>query len=193
MSLDDSAIRELEFWASSLSSFNGRSAVPLLSSVTLHTDASDIGWGAWVAGERIAFGAFSPELLATDPSSTRRELAAILCAFRSPTIRSALAGQRILILVDSSAAVANLHNGGGPVPELSQLVKSIWSECVSIGADASAERVSRSLNQRADQLSRRLDDADWSLDQKSADLVIGKFGQPSLDRFATVYRCLSAI
>jgi len=118
-------------------------------------------------------------------SSTYRELAAVLFALRSKEIGDRLAGQRCTFLLDSTAAVANLANGGGPVAELTELAKLIWIECVAKGIDASPHWVRRDRNTYADFLSRQSDRADWVISQSALEEIKLVFGTPSIDRFAS--------
>ncbi len=182
----EACTQELTFWATALSRFNGRSAVARPASARLRTDASDLGWGAWIEGSDIqAFGAFPPDWQVEKKSSTFRELAAVLFALKSDPINQALSHQRVALVLDSTAAVGNLANGGGPVPELCILTRQIWEECVAFGIDASAVWARRDTNSRADTLSRTAELAEWSLSASSRLRIQEKFGTPSVDRFAT--------
>jgi hypothetical protein len=182
--LSEDARQELDFWQTSLARFNGKAMNRPPSAHYLHTDASDSGWGAHV-GSASAFGRFADEVKVT--SSTHRELTALLCALRSPEIRKHIRNARVSFVLDSTAAVYNLNNGGGPVPDLSRLVKEIWHECLALEVDASAEWVSRDKNERADALSRHRDTADWSLRDDLFLLMDRKWGPHTVDRFASFY------
>jgi hypothetical protein len=187
VSLTPEAVQEVEFWLSSLRAFNGRPLSRATSTHYLHTDASDDGWGAHVGHSASAFGLFLPEIRAPLSSSTYRELTALLFALRSPAIREHIRDSRVSFVLDSTASVYNINKGGGPVQELSALVKLIWHECLELGVDATAEWVSRDRNEKADTLSRFADTADWSLDPKLFAKLDKRWGPHTVDRFASFY------
>jgi hypothetical protein len=187
VTLSAEAMDELEFWASSLCLYKKKPIVRSPSSLFLHSDASDDGWGAHLADATEAFGLFPPALRAPLTSSTHRELLGLLCALRSPSIFTPLKNSRVTFVLDSLASVYNLNKGGGPVPELSALVKQIWLECARWGIDATAEWISRDRNERADQLSKFRDTADWALHPSLFAAVDQLWGPHTVDRFASAH------
>jgi hypothetical protein len=185
--LTPEAVGELRFWVAQLPAFNGREIVRPASNVLLLCDASDDGWGAHLSTDldTCAFGCFPEELCAPATSSTFRELYGLWCALASPTIAKALAGTRASFILDSQAAVFNLRKGGGPVPALSEIVKEIWSLCITLSIDAVADWISREGNKRADALSRYNDHGDWTLRRDLFEAIDRKFGPHTIDLFAS--------
>ena len=182
--LTPEAIGELRFWADHLAAFNGRSIIRPASERLLFSDASDVGWGAHVGADASvsAYGLFRD--VDAKASSTHRELLGLLYALRSAPIAAALASSRVTFLLDSQAAVWNLAKGGGPVPELSQIVKQIWQECLKHAIDATPEWIRRDRNAAADDLSRYRDAADWQVAPEAFASIERKFGPHTVDRFA---------
>lgn len=177
---------ELKFWSVQLPNYKSLGMVAAPTTIRLNCDASDDGWGAHTSATS-AFGYFDPDLCAPYTSSTFRELLGLLHAIRSPTIARAIAGQRVMFILDSMAGVRNLLKGGGPVPELSDLVKQIWTQCIAIGTDASADWVRRDRNERADVLSKFRDSADWMLNPELFAAIDRRWGVHSVDRFAVTH------
>jgi hypothetical protein len=184
--ISENAVEELRFWKESLPLFNSKAVIRDDSTLHLFSDASDDGWGAHVNGKS-AFGLFEKKACAPHTSSTYRELLALLSALRSPAISEHIRESRVTFVLDSTAAVFNLQKGGGPVRELSALVKDIWKECIAHTIDATAEWISRDKNEEADILSRFRDAADWSLNPALFQQLEGRWGPHSIDRFATQY------
>lgn len=191
VTLSQRAMEELRFWRDQLQNYTSHGMIPAQFTTTLHCDASDDGWGAHCHAAS-AFGYFDPDLCAPHTSSTYRELMGLLHAIKTPEIVEVIRNQRARFILDSSAAVFNLNNGGGPKPDLAQLVKEIWAQCVRIGVDASAEWVSRSKNEYADTLSKYRDRADWMLNRSLFSALDRRWGPHTVDRFASAHnaQCL---
>ena len=182
--LSDAAVDELQFWKSQLPNFSSHAMIPAQFTIRLHCDASDDGWGAHCL-DASAFGYFEYDQCSPLTSSTYRELRGLLFAIRTPEIAGAIRGQKVMFVLDSLAGVYNLLKGGGPKEDLSLLVKSIWRECVSLGADASAEWVSRNDNEYADYLSKYRDRSDWRINPDLFARIDNRWGPHSVDRFAS--------
>ena len=187
--LPPDALTELKFWSENLHSFTALGMVPAKSVLRLYCDSSEDGWGAHTIGVA-AFGMFEAAEIGT--SSTHRELLGLLSAIRTPSIRKAIANRRITFVLDSRAAVQNLLKGGGPKPDLCELVKAIWTECLSLNSDAGAEWIAREENELADQLSKFRERADWSLHPDLFFQLDTMFGPHTVDRFAARHNTLCA-
>ena len=184
IALSEAAVSELDFWSRHLTDYKSQGMIPARSVLRMHCDASEDGWGAHCIGAA-AFGRFEEKELLT--SSTYRELLGLLHAIRSPLIRYAIANRRVTFVLDSQAATYNLLKGGGPKPDLSLLVKQIWDECVSCGADATAEWIPREENAFADALSKLRDRSDWQINPHIFDALNDQFGPFDIDRFAAAH------
>jgi len=179
--------------------------------IMLEVDASDSGWGAIIRlptskSEYSLFGeqcirdpvlhspyqgkglACSAGILAFDElvtSSTMRELLGLRYAISDPRIQKFLAGKRVLIRMDNAGAIANLRKGGGPVPGLSDVTRSILILLRELNASASFMWIPRELNVIADKLSKREEFTSLCLEQESAELLFRRFRKCTVDRFAS--------
>ena len=88
----------------------------------IYVDTSETGWGAMINGEKWR-GWLDASLIGT--SSTMRELEGVLCLLHVEKIAELIRGKWIRLTMDSSAGIANLMKGGGPVPELCRVIKLI--------------------------------------------------------------------
>ena len=147
------ALADLNFWALRLGKQNG---LPINDEgtevhLTMHTDASDVGWGAHtdVAGSATA-GELPLAVLGS--SSTAREIAGVLEA--AARMVAPLRGRRVRLCMDSLPAICNFVNGGGPVEELNALVKQWWVWCRRHSVTPLYHWVRREQNQHADDLSK---------------------------------------
>lgn len=148
------ALADLNFWALRLGKQNG---LPINDEgtevhLTMHTDASDVGWGAHtdVAGSETA-GELPLAVLGS--SSTAREIAGVLEA--ATRMAGSLRDRRVRLCMDSLPAICNFVNGGGPVEELNALVKQWWVWCRQHRVTPLYHWVRREQNQQADDLSKQ--------------------------------------
>jgi hypothetical protein len=114
--LDRDARAELTFWTERITALNGCPIAAPGHQLVAHADAGSTGWGFWL-NELDAFGVLPKEFIGE--SSTARELVAVILGFER--LKSRLRGQRVLLQMDSFAAVRNIVKGGGPVSRLSSL------------------------------------------------------------------------
>ena len=149
------ALADLAFWAHRLGKQNGL-PIPDKGSevhvdITISSDASDIGYGAHVDGNRTGVSGLLPvEFLGE--SSTAREIKGVLMA--AEQMKGELRGRRVRIRMDSHPAICNFISGGGPVLELNRLVREWWVWCKKNRVTPLYEWVPREQNQTADDLSK---------------------------------------
>ena len=152
--LTSEAAEELVFWRDNLRTMNGTPIKCRAETIAIHVDASATGIGATT--EDKSFSVPLPEGM-VDISSTARELWTVLRVFER--WGKSLRGEHVRFVMDSLPAARNLVKGGGPVTELSNMVKNIWREAKQCGASYTVTWVEREQNQRADVLSKGW--ADW--------------------------------
>jgi len=143
------AAEEIRFWCENLERLNGAAIMAPEHELIAHTDASEHGWGLTVA--RKSFGGYLPEAV-IGSSSTMRELVALAIGLRAAA--SDIAGKRLLVKMDSRPATRNLVKGGGPVPELCDVVRVIWKFCEENKTTPTYFWVPRKENKVADELSK---------------------------------------
>ena len=152
-------LEELKFWFCNIESFNGYSIRrPLESSTVVFSDASDTAFGGFSASldGTVASGMFTTDDLGQ--SSTFRELKAIYYVLLS--FVEHLKHKRVRIFTDNQSA-ARLVSVGSSKVHLQSVALSIFRFCFSHGIALEAQWIPRSLNERADLLSRFVDKDDW--------------------------------
>jgi hypothetical protein len=170
VALDEDAREELLFWKARMPSLNGSPIAAPQFQMVAHADAGSSGWGFWVS-DHSACGWLPRDILGT--SSTLRELVAVAMGLKA--LQSVLAGQKLLLQLDSFAAVRNLVKGGGPVPALSDWVKRIWKFCDEQKIRLTAVWIPREQNVRADALSKVADQC-WRLSPSGIRRALHAFG-----------------
>ena len=106
---NNSCLADLQWWSVESHLLVGLSPLDLPQpGLALYTDASDLGWGAFLADDHLS-GLWSPEFSLY--SINRRELLAVLYGVRGflPVFRS----QSVSLFVDNMTALSYLRNQGG--------------------------------------------------------------------------------
>lgn len=155
--LREKALEDLNFWAYRLGKQNG---LPIRdptqeAHVTIYCDASDVGWGAHAehGGQRVGEGEGRLPREVLGESSTARELRGLLLA--TSEMADTLRGRNVRVRMDSLPAIRNLINGGGPVEQLSDMVREWWIWCKAHKVTPLYEWIPREQNTGADELSKR--------------------------------------
>ena len=117
-------------------------------------------------------------------SSTFRELKAIYYVLIS-FVRH-LKHKRVKIFTDNQSAARIVSVGSFNV-HLQSVALSIFRFCFSHGIALEAQWIPRSLNERADLLSRFVDKDDWRINPSVFRLVDAKWGPHTIDRFSSYY------
>ena len=190
--LDEECRAELAWWESHLTTWNGRSLVAQPPTLTIETDASTIGWGAFCQGERTG-GAWTQseremhinclELLGAD--------LAVKCFAKGQTNLS------ILLRMDNTTAISYINRLGGTVsPQLNQLARDLWLWCMNRNITLKAVHLAGKLNVIADEESRSMKDrADWKLCPRVFQMIDRRLGPLQVDQTlqpATTVRELEA-
>lgn len=179
--LSPGAVVELKFWSrmtrTDMCSPIWRDA--RVAQVTINTDASGFGRGA-VMGDREAQGYLSaPERLL---SSGEREVIAVLRGLKS--FDALLEGKRVLVLSDSTNAVAIIDHGSSK-PSLNALAVEIYHFCLMHCIILTVKWVPREQNSAADSVSKWQDSSDWKLNPSWFRELDAQFGPHTVDRFAS--------
>lgn len=119
--------------------------------LNVHSDASDVGYGAHTETTAIR-GELSEETLGE--SSTARELEAVIRIAKEMAEKEDMRGKRVRVTMDSYPALRNLVNGGGSVAILNALVREWWVWCKARGIMPLYKWVPREQNVTADELSK---------------------------------------
>ena len=141
---------DLNWWASCGPSLPPRSLSPFSEDITLFSDASNSGWGAW-SSNLSSYGKWS--LDERMDHINIKELKSVLFAFLS-LFRSTFSCS-ILIRSDNSTVVSYINKQGGTSCKiLCGLALELWQFCVSRSISISALHIAGELNSYADKLSR---------------------------------------
>jgi hypothetical protein len=179
--LDRYCILELEFWHSNLKIVNCRSFTPKpAANKTFFSDASQLACAAHSGdGKLIAHRMFTE--LERAESSTFRELAAIKFALEA--FESALQHSKVKWFTDSQSA-AKIIQVGSMKFKLHQMAFPVFSICLKARIELDIQWIPRSLNEKADYLSKIIDYDDWEITPQLFRLLEGKFGPHTVDCFA---------
>lgn len=148
----------------------------------IYSDASLSGWGAMCEG-RSARGFWN--------SKERREhinyleLAAAFFALKC--FAGEMSECEILLKIDNSTAIAYVNKMGGTrFPKLNSIARDIWQWCEKRKIWLRASYIPSKENVIADRESRVQNiDTEWELNPEAYNLIIAKFGTPTIDLFAS--------
>jgi hypothetical protein len=154
--LREAAMRDVWFWAMRLgrSQFNGLPIHEFGEAVhmTMNTDASDVGWGAYSGDDGgWKIGGELPQEVLTH-SSTAREIKGLQLAAAQRV--DSMRGRNVRICMDSYPAIRNLINGGGPVEFLNEMVREWWEWTRGHKIRPTYQWIPREENTEADKLSK---------------------------------------
>ena len=180
-----SLLIELKFWFCNIDCFNGYSLRPPLATHTVvFSDASDVAFGGFSASldGTVVSGMWEPEDIGR--SSTFRELKAIYFVLLSYVAQ--LKHKRVKIFTDNQGA-ARIVAIRSSKANLQALAMDIFNLCLVNNIVLEAQWIPRSLNERADLLSRFVDKDDWSINPSVFRDIDAKWGPHTIDRFASHY------
>ena len=173
---------DLSWWIEEAAKHNGRTIQITHWDLTIETDASKLGWGAFCQGVRTG-GSWTP-------LEKRRHInyLELLAAFLA--LRSFLASKRrlsVLLRIDNVTAIAFLNRMGGThSQELSDLAVEVWRWCLENEITIHAEHLPGRENVRADWESRHVrDSSDWMLQRSIFLQLESRLGPFSIDLFAS--------
>ena len=123
----------------------------------VYTDAGEFGLGGWAVlpdGERVEFSTMYQDARIVGKSSCFRELFGV--ARVAEAFVEHLRGRKVRFVMDAAAAVRNMCNQGGKVPELIELYKAWVQFCITHRIEAYFVWVPREENVKADELSKKI-------------------------------------
>ena len=182
ISISQRARNDLSWWANNLDFWNGRRLREHNPSITIETDASRMGWGAFCQGETTG-GCWDQQEQAFHINAL--EMLAVLYALKA--FLKHHQNKTVLILSDNTSVVAHINKMGGTrSQDLIDLTKVIWSWCLTRDLKLSAQHIPGKVNITADFLSRFLRDrTDWTLNPKIFTALNQLWGPYQVDLFAT--------
>ena len=182
--LSGEAREDLAWWTRNLVSWNGRVTEQRTPTMTIETDASMRGWGAFCQGTA-AGGCWSPEERAYHINVL--ELLAVYYALKAFIKSNHFHPQLVMILSDNTSAVSHINKMGGTrSQQLVSLARTVWEWCLLHQITLQAQHLPGVLNWTADFLSRHLTDrSDWILEEQVFTVLNRWWGPLDVDLFAT--------
>ena len=155
-----------------------------LEPLTIHTDASGVGYGGYFASLRDAniHGHWSAEQ--SGKSSTFRELLAILLVLKTSVNR--LQHKKVKIFSDSQSA-CRIVQVGSRILENQNIAVDIFNICFVNNIMIETQWIPRAENQIADVLSKTIGLDDWKLNPELFAMLHRAWGPFTIDRFAASY------
>lgn len=173
----------LQWWLTRENVMRGISLSPRSPDLTLYTDASRLGWGAYLEGQTCS-GTWS--LAFQKEHINVLEMKAVLLALNH--FQLDLLNTSLLLATDNTTVVAYLKNQGGThCPTLYLIARDILILCSQLQIHLTVRHISGSLNILADSLSRSLApvNTEWELLQTVFNAVTLLWDCPHIDLFAT--------
>ena len=189
MHISDLSRNDLKWWLDHVDSDPG-SLTPVDSCVTLKCDSSLEGWGSVLSCDstspipKSANGRWCYN--EREHHINFLEIKAILLGLQS--LCSAYKDCTIAVLSDNQTAVAYIRNMGGTHSrECNQITRELIMWCKERNLSLIISHIPGKLNVEADRASRQdfHDDIEWSLDKCIFDKLVGVWGKPDIDLFAT--------
>ena len=152
-------------------------------SLTLFTDASLLGWGAYLEGQTVS-GMWSSTL--QKDHINLLEMRAVLLALSH--FKLCLESLSIVLATNNTTVVAYLKNQGAThCYSLYQLAKEVLILCSQFQIRLVVRHIPGRLNVLADSLSRSLApvNTEWELHQAVFQSIVLHWGNPNIDLFAT--------
>ena len=154
ITLNKEAKADIQWWQDFLPSWSTSSMIPpsntiLSTDMMLHTDASNIGYGAvynsqWIQG---SWPPNKPKL-----SISYRELFAITAA--ALTWGDQWSGKRVVFVTDNKPITQIWNTGSSPCPDIMSLIRPLYFHAASHGYTVSFKHIFGISNPLADSLSR---------------------------------------
>ncbi|XP_060077873.1 uncharacterized protein LOC132557392 [Ylistrum balloti] len=183
ISLDNSVKASAMWWALESNVLRGVSLRRSPPTATLYTDASMMGWGAYLDGH-CRSGVWQGDQLQEHINVL--EMRAVLLAIQS--LRLLLQDQSICLATDNATVVANLENQGWTRShKLCALACQVLLLCHSMGLSLTVRHLPGHLNVLADTLSRSWSPiiTEWTLNRSIFRAICMVWETPLVDLFAT--------
>ena len=171
-------------WWTSYSFVEGRPLQWPQAALSIESDASKTGWGAHLLEQQQTIGGVWSREEAKCHINWLELQAAFIGIQSFAQNRSNI---HIHLLIDNTVAIAYLNRMGGTKSyPLCQLALLIWNWCLERKITLHADHIPGQMNTRADFASRHWhDSSDWMLDPVIFNRLEQKFGQFSIDLFAS--------
>ena len=182
--LDPCARKELEFWKNNVFHLNSRSSADPFRrpSRIVYSDASAVGCAAYIAIDNMPVSHKNWDSLQMKQSSRCRELHYVSFALKS--FADLLSGCPVKWFIDNQA-VPLIVESGSMNQHLNKLAVDIFYTAKANNIEIEAEWIPRSLNEKADYLSKIVDCDDWTVKDSYFHVVNSHWGPCSLDCFAS--------
>ena len=173
------------FWKENANKFNIAQIGPKAEcSKIVYSDASRTGYGGYVVSiansNTESHGMW--DQIDSNKSSAWRELKAVYLIMKS--ISHELSNSRVKWFTDNQS-VEIIAVKGSMKPDLQNIVLSICRTCMHRNIQLEMEWVPRADSQRADMLSKIIDNDDWQVSDECFHLFENLWGPHSVDRFAS--------
>ena len=182
--LSREAITDLRWWIDALSADMCRPISPPTASLTLETDASKQGWGAFCRESTLRTGGpWSPQ-----ESQNHISWLELMAAFLAVQCFARYHQHcHIQIYMDNTVAIAYINQMGGTHSrKLCHLALQFWDWCLHKNVTIHAEHIPGRVNVIADHESRHMTDtSDWQLNKRIFRSLQQKFGPFTVDLFAS--------
>ena len=183
--LDSYCVAELQFWLSSINKYNSKNCFQSLSHHQIvYSDASGFACGAIILNNntQICHRPFTQKERVF--SSTHRELIAIDYSLKA--FGPILCNSRVKWFTESQSPVRIVEVGSMQF-SLPTLAISIFEFCIRNNIELSVQWIPRSLNQKADSVSKFMDIDDWQITSEFFALLEQYWGPHTIDCFANFY------
>ena len=173
----------LNWWLSCPVPLLPRSLSPFVPDITITSDSSNWGWGAFTSLDEEVYGFWSDEELTYHINVL--EALAVLYAFKS--LFRNVSGKFVCIQSDNSTTVSYInHLGGVRSQAVTEVITGLYNFCLVRDLSVKAQFLQGKLNVRADGLSRRTRDHCYSLPNSLFEYFCEQFQLvPEIDLFAT--------
>ena len=181
ISLDEEAVKDLDWWTVQASGSNGKPIKLPRAERIIESDASTTGWGASCQGVQTGGPWDQRE---AQMHINWLELKAAFLALK--TFAANWTNLHVLLLLDNRTTIALINKKGSPHSKLlSDLAVQLWEWCLAKGITVRAEHIPGVENVRADrELRRRPDPSDWRMDSKVVMQIFNRWGLLQVDLFA---------
>ena len=180
MTLDKAMKDEIRWWSLNISAAVRLIEVPDID-ITLHADASNIGWGG-VSNDLTTGGHWSASQ--ANQHINWKELKAAHLTLQSLCL--GVTNKHVHLKLDNTTAVACIQRQGSTKEKLMTLTQSIFAWALEREIHLSALHVPGVINESADWESRKKNkDCEWMLNGGVFSSLCKTFGKPSMDMFAS--------
>jgi hypothetical protein len=183
MQLSDETRQDLRWWLGNLHQVEQYLIEPRIALI-IYTDASNLGWGAYVRETGVRAGSRWTGLEAAQHINVL-ELLAMRLALQA--FADGCSNIHVRLMTDNTTAMACINNQGSTKSQqCHRMAKIIWRWAEQRKIWLTAAYIPGKLNVEADEASRKFNDAiEWTLSKEIFAKIIQEFGKPVIDLFAS--------